>query len=68
MRRLLDEVGLAQWTRPRRWVELLKDDECSPIVTGGHERDPQAIANGAAARYLGLKGSPDPGIPIIPGG
>jgi hypothetical protein len=41
------------------------------LVTPGYERDPQALANGvieAAARYLGLKGPPDPGIPIIPRG
>ena len=41
------------------------------LVAPGHERDPQAVATGvleAAARYLGLKGAPDPGIPIIPRG
>jgi hypothetical protein len=41
------------------------------MVTPGYERDPQAVATGvleAAARYLGLKGVPDPGIPIIPRG
>jgi hypothetical protein len=41
------------------------------MVAPGHERDPQAVAHGvieAAARYLGLKGPPDPGIPIIPRG
>jgi hypothetical protein len=41
------------------------------LVTPGYERNPQAVANGvleAAARYLGLKGAPDPGIPIIPRG
>jgi hypothetical protein len=41
------------------------------LVAPGHERDPQAVAHGvieAAARYLGLKGVPDPGIPIIPRG
>jgi hypothetical protein len=39
------------------------------MVIPGYERDPQAVATGvleAAARYLGLKGVPDPGIPIIP--
>ena len=38
------------------------------MVAPGHERAPQAIAHGvieAAARYLGLKGPPGPGIPII---
>jgi hypothetical protein len=41
------------------------------LVAPGHERDPQAVATGvleAAARYLGLKEVPDPGIPIIPRG
>jgi hypothetical protein len=41
------------------------------LITPGYETHPQAIANGlleAAARYLGLKGPPDPGIPIIPRG
>jgi hypothetical protein len=41
------------------------------MVAPGFERDPQAVAHGvieAAARYLGLKGAPDPGIPIIPRG
>jgi hypothetical protein len=41
------------------------------LVTPGYEKRPQAIAHGlleAAARYLGLKGAPDPGISIVPGG
>jgi hypothetical protein len=41
------------------------------LVTPGYETYPQAVAHGileAAARYLGLKGTPDPGIPIIPHG
>jgi hypothetical protein len=41
------------------------------MVTPGYERDPHAVAHGiieAAARYLGLEGVPDPGIPIIPRG
>jgi hypothetical protein len=41
------------------------------LITPGYERDPQAVAHGvieAAARYLGWKQSPDPGIPIIPRG
>jgi hypothetical protein len=41
------------------------------LVAPDPEQDPQAVATGvleAAARYLGLKGVPDPGIPIIPRG
>jgi hypothetical protein len=41
------------------------------MVAPGYERDPQAVAHGvieAAARYLGLRGPPDHGIPIIPRG
>jgi len=41
------------------------------LVTPGYETHPEAVAHGileAAARYLGLKGTPDPGIPIIPRG
>lgn len=41
------------------------------LVAPGHERDPQAVAHGvieAAARCLGLRGVPDPGIPIVPRG
>jgi hypothetical protein len=73
LQRALEEEGLADAIKIQLRITTAGTAALSArgLITPGYERHPQAVAHGlleAAARYLGLRTAPDPGIPIIPRG